>query len=183
MQALRSGVGEAPVSRRACPLAAMSFSRALVENHGKIAAVVFPLSIMGGFAYTMATGSSPMPVREEKAAEGEGPDSAWTVSVHWEPKVKCHHAISAAVSLQHPLEALASLLTPVPTCFLRRQRPAAEHVHPELQAGWHRLQVVGAAHTWRCCQLGEQGAGMLCSPPVGAQPHVPQSEGRAVTAL
>ena len=50
----------------------MTIARALVENHGKIAAIVFPLSIAGGFAYTMATGNSPVPVRSEQSAEGEG---------------------------------------------------------------------------------------------------------------
>ena len=31
---------------------------------------MFPLSIMGGFAYTMATGNNPMPARSGHSAEG-----------------------------------------------------------------------------------------------------------------
>ena len=57
--------------RELSSLAAMSIARALVEHHGRIAAVVFPLSIIGGFGYTMATGSSPVPARNEQSAEGE----------------------------------------------------------------------------------------------------------------
>ena len=43
------------------PLASkMSFAKLLVENHGKVAAVVFPVSVLAGFAYTMKTGGSPL---------------------------------------------------------------------------------------------------------------------------
>ncbi len=38
----------------------MSIARALVEKHGKIAAVLFPASLLGGFAYSAATGTSPI---------------------------------------------------------------------------------------------------------------------------
>ena len=38
----------------------MSLGRLLVEKHSKIAAVVFPVSVLGGFAYTMKTGTSPL---------------------------------------------------------------------------------------------------------------------------
>ena len=38
----------------------MSIARALVEKHGKIAAVLFPASVLGGFAYSAATGRSPV---------------------------------------------------------------------------------------------------------------------------
>ena len=39
---------------------AMSIARALVEKHGKIAAVLFPASVLGGFAYSASTGTSPV---------------------------------------------------------------------------------------------------------------------------
>jgi hypothetical protein len=44
------------------PLASgnMSLSRFLVERHGRIAAVLFPVSVLAGFAYTMGTGNSPL---------------------------------------------------------------------------------------------------------------------------
>ena len=38
----------------------MSIARALVEKHGKIAAVLLPASVLGGFAYSAATGTSPI---------------------------------------------------------------------------------------------------------------------------
>jgi hypothetical protein len=38
----------------------MSLARALVEKHGKLAAVLFPVSVLGGFAYTMTTGTNPL---------------------------------------------------------------------------------------------------------------------------
>ncbi|BDA49447.1 hypothetical protein COCOBI_14-0640 [Coccomyxa sp. Obi] len=38
----------------------MSLGRLLVEKHSKIAAVIFPVSVLGGFAYTMKTGTSPL---------------------------------------------------------------------------------------------------------------------------
>ena len=36
----------------------MSIARVLVEKHGKIAAVLLPASVLGGFAYSAATGTS-----------------------------------------------------------------------------------------------------------------------------
>ena len=38
----------------------MSLGRFLVEKHTKIAAVVFPVSLLGGLAYTLKTGESPL---------------------------------------------------------------------------------------------------------------------------
>jgi hypothetical protein len=38
----------------------MSLGRFLVEKHTRIAAVVFPVSVLGGLAYTMKTGASPL---------------------------------------------------------------------------------------------------------------------------
>ena len=38
----------------------MSIARVLVEKHGRIAAVLFPASVLGGFAYSAATGQSPI---------------------------------------------------------------------------------------------------------------------------
>jgi hypothetical protein len=74
----------------------MSIARALVEKHGKIAAVVFPLSVMGGFAYTMATGS--VPVREQQAADGEGPDSAHLSRLHRDTRMLDHRQEQSALT-------------------------------------------------------------------------------------
>ena len=45
---------------------AMSIARALVEKHGKIAAVLFPASVLGGFAYSASTGRSPIDDTKER---------------------------------------------------------------------------------------------------------------------
>ena len=45
---------------------AMSIARALVEKHGKIAAVLFPASVLGGFAYSASTGRSPIEDTKER---------------------------------------------------------------------------------------------------------------------
>ena len=48
----------------------MSIARTLVEKHGKIAAVLFPASVLGGFAYSAATGTSPIE-DSKKLMQGE----------------------------------------------------------------------------------------------------------------
>lgn len=48
----------------------MSLARVLVEKHGKIAAVLFPASVLGGFAYSAVTGASPLG-DAEKIWQGE----------------------------------------------------------------------------------------------------------------
>ena len=48
----------------------MSIARVLVENHGKIAAVLFPASVLGGFAYSAATGQS-LIEESKKLLQGE----------------------------------------------------------------------------------------------------------------
>ena len=48
----------------------MSIARALVEKHGKIAAVLLPASVLGGFAYSAATGTSPIE-ESKKWMQGE----------------------------------------------------------------------------------------------------------------
>lgn len=55
----------------------MSVARVLVEKHGKLAAVVFPLSVLGGFAYTMRTGEHPLAASHGKA---DGRDSQYTLN-------------------------------------------------------------------------------------------------------
>lgn len=48
------------VAQHLPPRRIMSLGRLLVEKHSKIAAVVFPVSLLGGYAYTMKTGTSPL---------------------------------------------------------------------------------------------------------------------------
>ena len=54
----------------------MSIARTLVEKHGKIAAVLFPASVLGGFAYSAATGTSPI---EESKKWMQGKASMHTI--------------------------------------------------------------------------------------------------------
>ena len=53
-------------SQHCCNSGAMSIARALVEKHGKIAAVLFPASVLGGFAYSASTGTSPIEDTKER---------------------------------------------------------------------------------------------------------------------
>ena len=49
----------------------MGVAQYLVQNHSKIAAVVLPLSVLGGFATTMMTGKSMF--RDAQGEEGAAP--------------------------------------------------------------------------------------------------------------
>ena len=50
-----------------------------MEKHGKLAAVVFPLSVLGGFAYTMRTGEHPLAASHGKA-DGEAAHNVLSLS-------------------------------------------------------------------------------------------------------
>ena len=52
----------------------MGVAQYLVQHHSKIAAVVLPLSVLGGFATTMMTGKSPFFMfRDAQGEEGAAP--------------------------------------------------------------------------------------------------------------
>lgn len=57
----------------------MSIARALVEKHGKIAAVLLPASILGGFAYSAATGTSPLE-DSKKWMQGKDAQQGYTLN-------------------------------------------------------------------------------------------------------